>query len=145
MLRVRISESCRFFRFYMVGLPFIITVQENVTYAHTWRLCVFCMIKSSSIITVRRNVTHAHISCVCFLRLFVRVCFLCFLCLYKGKVVVSLCYTLRNSLYNMEFCNSEDTNDSWVFAVDETQFVEKDDDTMIWDMYHTEGSTDSWI
>ncbi len=45
----------------------------------------------------------------------------------------------------MEFCNSEDVNDSWVFGVDETQFVEKDDDTMIWDTYHTEASTDSWI
>ena len=43
----------------------------------------------------------------------------------------------------MEF--REDTNDSWVFAVDETQFSEKDDDEMIWDKYHTEGSTDSWI
>ncbi len=43
----------------------------------------------------------------------------------------------------MEF--REDTNDSWVFAVDETQFAEKDDDAMIWDKYHTEGSTDSWI
>ena len=73
------------------------------------------------------------------------VLFLCFLCLYKRKVVVSLCYTLGNSLYSMEFCNSEDTNDSWVFDVDETQFAEKDDDTMIWDVYHTEGSTDSWI
>ncbi len=73
------------------------------------------------------------------------VLFLCFLCLYKRKVVVSLCYTLRNSLYSMEFCNLEDTNDSWVFDVDETQFAEKDDDTMIWDVYHTEGSTDSWI
>ncbi len=40
----------------------------------------------------------------------------------------------------MEF--SEDTNDSWVFNVDETQSY---DDTMIWDKYHTEGSTDSWI
>ncbi len=43
----------------------------------------------------------------------------------------------------MEF--REDTNDSWVFTVDETQFTEKDDDAMIWDKYHTEGSTDSWI
>ncbi len=43
----------------------------------------------------------------------------------------------------MEF--REDTNDSWVFAVDETQFAEKDDDAMIWDKYHTQGSTDSWI
>ncbi len=43
----------------------------------------------------------------------------------------------------MEF--REDTNDSWVFAVDETRFAEKDDDEMIWDKYHTEGSTDSWI
>ncbi len=29
----------------------------------------------------------------------------------------------------MEF--REDTNDSWVFAVDETPFTEKDDDAMI--------------
>ena len=43
----------------------------------------------------------------------------------------------------MEF--QEDTNDSWVFDVDETQFVEKDDDTMLWGAYHTEGSTDSWV
>ncbi len=43
----------------------------------------------------------------------------------------------------MEF--REDTNDSWVFDVDETQFTERDDDTTIWDAYHTEGSTDSWI
>ncbi len=73
--------------------------------------------------------------------------FLCirFLCLYKREVVVSLYYTLGNLLRGMEFRDSEDTNDSWVFAVDETQFVEKDDDTMIWDKYHTEGSTDSWI
>ncbi len=42
----------------------------------------------------------------------------------------------------MEF--REDTNDSWVFDVSETQFAEKDD-TTIWDAYHTEGSTDSWI
>ncbi len=45
----------------------------------------------------------------------------------------------------MEFRNLEDTNDSWVFDVDETQFVEKDNDTMIWDAYQTEGSTDSWL
>ncbi len=45
----------------------------------------------------------------------------------------------------MEFHNWEDTNDSWVFDVDETQFVEKDNDTMIWDAYQTEGSTDSWV
>ncbi len=74
------------------------------------------------------------------------VLFLCSLCLYKRKVVVSLCYTLGNLLYSMEFCNLEDTNDSWVFDVDETQVVDRDDDdTMIWDAYHTEGSTDSWI
>ena len=35
----------------------------------------------------------------------------------------------------MEFHNWEDTNDSWVFDVDGTQFVEKDNDTMIWDAY----------
>ncbi len=45
----------------------------------------------------------------------------------------------------MEFHNWEDTNDSWVFDVGETQFVEKDNDTTIWDAYQTEGSTDSWI
>ncbi len=73
------------------------------------------------------------------------VLFLCFLCLYKRKVVVSLCYTLGNLLYSMESRNLEDANDSWVFDVDETQFVERDDDTMIWDAYHTEGSTDSWV
>ena len=73
------------------------------------------------------------------------VLFSCFLCLYKRKVVVSLCYTFGNSRHSMEFHNLEDANDSWVFDVDETQFVEKDDDTMIWDAYHTEGSTDSWI
>ncbi len=28
----------------------------------------------------------------------------------------------------MEFRDLEDTNDSWVFAVDETQFAEKDDE-----------------
>ncbi len=45
----------------------------------------------------------------------------------------------------MELC--EDTNDSWVFAVDETQFPNRDDysNETIWDKYHTEGSTDSWI
>ncbi len=135
------------FGFYMIRLPFIITVQEKVTHVHIGRLRVLSEL--SFIITVCGNVTHAHISCVYFLRLFLRVRFLCFvsvfLCLYKRKAVVSLCYTLGNSLYSMEFCNSEDTNDSWVFDVDETQFVEKDDDTMIWDTYHTEGSTDSWI
>ena len=119
------------------------------TYRKVARSFCFCMVKLSFVITVCGNVTHAHISCVYFLRLFLRVRFLCFvsvfLCLYKRKAVVSLCYTLGNSLYSMEFCNSEDTNDSWVFDVDETQFVEKDDDTMIWDTYHTEGSTDSWI
>ncbi len=135
------------FGFYMIRLPFIITVQEKVTHVHIGRLRVLSEL--SFIITVCGNVTRAHISCVYFLRLFLRVRFLCFvsvfLCLYKRKAVVSLCYTLGNSLYSMEFCNSEDTNDSWVFDVDETQFVEKDDDTMIWDTYHTEGSTDSWI
>ncbi len=58
-------------------------------------------------------------------------------------VVVSLCYMRLEKTVVMEF--REDTNDSWVFAVDETQFAEKDDDAMIWDKYHTEGSTDSWI
>ena len=85
------------------------------------------------------------VSCV-YLHMFVsHVLFSCFLCLYKRKVVVSLCYTFGNSRHSMEFRNLEDANDSWVFDVDETQFVEKDDDTMIWDAYHTEGSTDSWI
>ena len=134
------------FSLYMIRLSFIITVQGNVTHVHIERLYVLSEL--SSVITVCRNVTHAHISCVYFLRLFLCVRFLCFvsvfLCLYKGKVTVSLCYTLGNSLYSMEFCNLEDTNDSWVFDVDETQFTEKDD-TAIWDVYHTEDSTDSWI
>ncbi len=45
----------------------------------------------------------------------------------------------------MELC--EDTNDSWVLAVDETQFPNRDDysNETIWDKYHTEDSTDSWI
>ncbi len=74
------------FNFYMIRLPFIITVQEKVTRVHIGRLYVFCMIKLSFIITVRRNVTHAHISCVCFLRLFVCVCFLCFVSVFSVLV-----------------------------------------------------------
>ncbi len=69
------------------------------------------------------------------------------LCLHKREVVVSQCHTVGSSLRSllMEFHNWEDTNDSWVFDVDETQLVEKDNDTMIWDAYQTEGSTDSWV
>ncbi len=72
-------------------------------------------------------------------------CFRVFCVRIKVKVVVSQCYTVGDSLHSMEFHNLEDANDSWVFDVDETQFVGKDDDTMVWDAYHTEGSTDSWI
>ncbi len=61
----------------------------------------------------------------------------------KGIIVVSLCCMRLERTVVMEF--REDTNDSWVFAVDETQFAERDDNVMIWDKYHTEGSTDSWI
>ena len=94
---------------------------------------------------LRMRIFRMFVSCV-YLRMFVSyVLFSCFLCLYKRKVVVSPCYTFGNLLCSMEFHNSEDANDSWVFAVDETQFVERDDDTMIWDAYHTEGSTDSWV
>ena len=113
----------------MIGLSCIITVQENVTHEGMSRMRIFRMF----------------VSCV-YLHMFVsHVLFSCFLCLYKRKVVVSLCYMFGNSRHSMEFHNLEDANDSWVFDVDETQFVEKDDDTMIWDAYHTEGSTDSWI
>ncbi len=84
------------------------------------------------------------ILCVYFVCLLVsHTSFPCFLCAYKRKVVVSLCYTAESSLYSMEFYDSEDANDSWVFDVDETQFAEKDDN--IWNKYHTDGSTDSWI
>ena len=69
--------------------------------------------------------------CICLLFLYKRDDCCQFVLYAPGKTVV------------MEF--REDTNDSWVFAVDETQFAEKDDDAMIWDKYHTEGSTDSWI
>ncbi len=69
--------------------------------------------------------------CICLLFLYKRDDCCQFVLYAPGKTVV------------MEF--REDTNDSWVFAVDETQFAEKDDDVMIWDKYHTEGSTDSWI
>ncbi len=138
------------FRFYMIKLPFIITVQEKVTHAHIGRLYVLVLVRSCLLLLrsdgmLRMRIFRAFISYVYFCVFVSCVLFLCFLCLYKRKVVVSLCYTVGNSLYSMEFCNSEDTNDSWVFDVDETQFAEKDDDTMIWDAYHTEGSTDSWI
>ncbi len=69
--------------------------------------------------------------CICLLFLYKRDDCCQFVLYAPGKTVV------------MEF--REGTNDSWVFAVDETQFDEKDDDAMIWDKYHTEGSTDSWI
>ncbi len=39
----------------------------------------------------------------------------------------------------MAFYNWEDTNDSWMFDVDETQFVEEGDDAAIWDVCQTEG------
>ncbi len=68
--------------------------------------------------------------CICLLFLYKRDDCCQFMLYAPGKTVV------------MEF--REDTNDSWVFAVDETRFAEKDDE-MIWDKYHTEGSTDSWI
>ena len=141
------------FNFYMIRLPFIITVQENVTRVHIGRLYVFLFLYDKVIFYYygpKECYACAYFVClfptficVC---LFPMFCFCVFLCLYKGRVVVSLCYTLGNSLYSMGSHNWEDTNDSWVFAVDETQFVERDDDdTMIWDAYHTEGSTDSWI
>ncbi len=69
--------------------------------------------------------------CICLLFLYKRDGCCQFMLYASGKTVV------------MEF--REDTNDSWVFAVDEMRFAEKDDDEMIWDKYHTEGSTDSWI
>ncbi len=69
--------------------------------------------------------------CICLLFLYKRDDCYQFVLYAPGKTVV------------MDF--REDTNDSWVFAVDETPFAEKDDDAMIWDKYHTEGSTDSWI
>ncbi len=74
---------------------------------------------------------------------FIYICL--FLCLYKRKVVVSRCHTVESSLHGLLMEFREDTNDSWVFDVDETQFVEKDNDTMIWDAYQTAGSTDSWV
>ncbi len=115
------------FGFYTIKLSFVITVQEKVTHVHIGRLHVPSELPF--IITVCGNVTHAHISCVCFLRLFLRVCFLCFvsvfLCLYKRKVVVSLCYTARNSLCSMEFCDS----DSWIWEVNESQYGGGDNGT----------------
>ncbi len=88
---------------------------------------------------------------VCLFPTFVSIClfptflFSCVLCSYKRKVVVSRCHTFGSSLHSLLMEFQEDTNDSWVFDVDETQFVEKDDDTMLWGAYHTEGSTDSWV
>ena len=45
-------------------------------------------------------------------------------------------------------CEWGDTNDSWIWSVDETQCDEKDADTMIWDVYESEydgKDADSWI
>ena len=71
----------------MIGLPFVITVQENVTHiTESCAFSVFCIVGLPLIITVRRNVAHAHISYVCFLCLFACVCFPCF--------VTSLSYVL---------------------------------------------------
>ncbi len=48
----------------------------------------------------------------------------------------------------MEFCEWEDTNDSWIWDVDEAQYDEKDADSWIWDVYESEydgKDADSWI
>ncbi len=79
MLRMRISESCRFPIFYMVRLPFIITVQGDVTHAHIGKLWVFdfCMIRLPFIVTVQENVTRVHIGKLyVFLFLYDKVIFL---------------------------------------------------------------------
>ncbi len=48
----------------------------------------------------------------------------------------------------MEFCEWGDTNDSWIWDVDEALYNEKDTDSMIWDVYESEydgKDADSWI
>ncbi len=97
----------------------------DVTYVFTYIfLCLFTYV-------LWRHLTMDYFLCICLLFLCKRDDCYQFVLYAPGKTVV------------MEF--REDTNDSWVFAVDETPFAEKDDDAMIWNKYHTEGSTDSWI
>ncbi len=48
----------------------------------------------------------------------------------------------------MEFCEWGDTDDSWIWDVDEALYNERDADSMIWDVYESEcdgKDADSWI